>query len=310
MALSLRSIILASTLLLIPGILPAQTDSMELTGILPVDLRMGLREEEMNAMHPLFASPLEEQGGRKSVVLAGGLSAILPGAGQLYAEAPLWRTLLYGAIEVAGWTAYGIYTGKGNQATTDFESYADRHWDVTRYVGWIADNYQRWGAEDVDKQAAAEALAAIYLSNDSNLPPWQRIDFEQLNKLERAVNGGFSHTLARYGAQSYYEEIGKYIQYRAGWDDHAIEGDTMIFDPSRVSSRNRDYVGQREDANALLGYATTALGVVVLNHVVSMIDASLEARSYNISLHSDFRGETLPNGRRVLTADVGVMVRF
>ena len=94
-------------------------------------------------------------GNRKSGWIAGGLSAILPGAGQYYAEAPLWRTILYGAIEAAGWTAYAIYTGKGNQATEDFQNFADAHWDVTRYVAWIADNYQKWSPTDVDKTAAA-----------------------------------------------------------------------------------------------------------------------------------------------------------
>jgi hypothetical protein len=188
-------------LLILPGLALAQRS--EPTGILAVDLRNGLADEGAHAARaiPIFSG--EEQA-KKSLWLAGGLSVIVPGSGQFYAEAPLWRTILYGAIEAAGWTAYALYTSKGNQATTDFENYADAHWDVSRYIAWIGDNYEKWSIEDVDRKAAAEALAAIYRSNDPSLPGWERIDIEQLHKLERSVRGGFSHTLPPHGDQQYY----------------------------------------------------------------------------------------------------------
>lgn len=282
------------------------------TGILALDIRAGLSEPSKPGSRAslLFPEEIEGSSRHKSIWLAGGLSALVPGTGQIYAEAPLWRTLLYGAAEVAGWTFYGLYNSKGKQATIDFELFANRHWSVTRYVSWIENNYTGWSDADVDKQAASEALAEIYLSDDVSLPPWERIDFEQLTKLEQAVKGGFSHTLPNHGAQQYYEQIGKYIQYRAGWDDHRSDGDTLIFDPSRVTARNREYVASRERANDLLGYAGSALWVLALNHVVSAVDAMLAARSYNISVRTDIKGEILPDGSTSYARSIGMTIRF
>lgn len=290
----------------------AQQVSDEPPRSLALDLREAIATDAVPAPPRLLPMPGDESPSprHKSIPLASILSAVVPGSGQIYAEAPLWRALLYGAVEAAGWTAYFVYNAKGDAATLSFQNYADAHWDVVRYVDWIAANYQRWSDDSVNKPMAAEALAAVYRSNNPDIPAWERVDFEQLNKLERAVKGGFSHTLPAHGEQQYYEEIGKYFQYRAGWDDHQLEGDTVIFAPSRVSARNHDYVGQREDANALGSYAMTALGLVGLNHVVSMVDALLAARHYNLTIRSESRGELLPNGRRGIVPALGMQLRF
>lgn len=292
----------------IPGI--AQDRQYQPTGILAVDLRQNLSDDQPRPPLPAPFRPIDEDDNRKSVVLAGSLSALVPGAGQLYAEAPIWRTILYGAVETAGWTLFGVYSSEGDRATRDFENFADTHWDITRYISWIQENFESWSDEAVNKEVAREALAAIYKSNDASLPPWERVDFRELNRLESAVKGGFSHTLPEHGEQQYYEQIGKYIQYRSGWDDHIREGDTLIFNPSRVTQRNRDYVASRERANDLLSYAGTALWMLALNHVVSAVDAMLEARHYNVSLSSEMRQEMLPDGRREYRPGIELRVKF
>lgn len=246
----------------------------------------------------------------KSVWLAGGLSLLVPGAGQVYADAPWWRTAIYGAAEVAGWAMYGIYQAKGTSATTEFEQFADQHWDVTRYVNWIATNYQEWSDQQVDKTAATEALASIYRSSDPNLPPWERVDFQQLRKLESAVKDDFTHTLPNHGEQQYYEQVGKYVQYRAGWDDHLPDDDTLIYNPSRVTQRNHSYTRMRLDANDLLGYAQTGITIVAINHLISMVDAALTAHAHNVKITSELKGMWLPSGEIEMIPVMGVGVRF
>jgi hypothetical protein len=258
------------------------------------------------------ATPVEEQPALApvSVPLAATLSAILPGAGQVYARAPLWRTALYAGIEALAWTAYGVTSARGSALTTEFEQFADEHWRVSRYIDWLASNYHRWPDSAVNKQAAAEALQSIYTSTDQSRPDWERVDFEQLNRLERAVSGGFSHTLPSHGHQQYYEQIGKYVQYRAGWDDHALEGDTIIYDPSRVTGRNLAYMDKRADANTYLSYASTALGGVLLNHLASLVDAALAARGYNASIHAEIKGDLLGDTGEPLYAALDLTIRF
>ncbi len=264
------------SVLLVLGIANQSAHGQDLTG--------DLRRDILSMPSTGFPVWTDGTGGEtKSVFVAAGLSALVPGAGQIYVGTPWWRPALYGAIEIAGWVGYGVWTAKGNQATSDFETFADTHWDVTRYIAWIQQNYSGWSDEEIDRAAAEEALSRVITSTDQNLPPWERVDFDALNKLEKAVRGGFSHTLPRHGEQQYYEEIGKYIQYRSGWDDHAGGVDTLIFDPSYVTNRNQDYTRQRERANDLLSYADYAIAAIVLNHLVSMLDAGLSARNVNIS---------------------------
>jgi hypothetical protein len=281
-------------LVLLVQSLQAQSLDVHLTGSLQTDL------------HTLACDALPDSGVQhsqpnvarhKSVWLAGALSVVVPGAGQIYAEAPWWRTALYGAIEALAFSTYFIYNDKGEQATRDFEQYADGHWDVVRYVRWIETNYQRWTDEQIDKVKAAEALAGIYRSQDPSLPPWERIDFTQLNKLEKSVKGGFSHTLPLHGDQQYYEEIGKYAQYRSGWDDHAFDADTTIYAPQFTTQRNLDYVEQRNQANRYLDYASWGITAVIVNHLASMVDAAFEARGYNLRLNARLDQEHSLNGR-------------
>lgn len=287
--------------------LRAQPTETTLSGELARDLATLPLATQASFLSP----PVDDDRPTKSVALAVSLSAILPGSGQLYAEAPWWRVALYGTLEAAGWITYGVYTHQGDVASGEFVSYADAHWDVERYVEWIRNNYMKWGTEGVDRQAASEALALIYRTSDPNIPSWDRVDFEQLNKLERSVKGGFSHTLPRHGDQQYYEEVGKYVQYRSGWDDHAGGIDSAIYDPGYVTSRNQEYTIKREHANDLLTYADYAVTLVILNHITSLIDAGLAAKSYNISLRPHLREGSLPSGERFLIETrLSVQVHF
>lgn len=262
-----------------------------------------------NALSPF--TPIEHVSAHtKSVPLAAALSAVLPGAGQIYAEAPLWRTLLYAGVEAVGWTAYAITSSKGKDLTGAFETYADQHWSVVRYIEWLGNNYQSWSDSAVNKAAAAEALALVLRPGDPSRPDWERVDFVQLNRLEKAVRGGFSHTLPVHGHQQYYEQIGKYVQYRAGWDDHALAVDTVIYDPSRVTDNNREYMEKRADANDYLSYATTALGGIIINHVASLLDALLEARAFNAHIRAVLKGSLAPDALEPLHASLLLSVRF
>lgn len=163
--------ILVLLLLLISGqALAADPDSLRPSGILPIDLAQldRISPPERPLLPAMPGDSLNLQ--RKSVWLAGVLSAIVPGAGQYYADAPWWRTALYPAIETAGLITFITFDNKGDKGTSEFQNYADTHWDVTRYVQWIATNYVHWSDQEVDKTAAAEALAEIYRSNDPSLP--------------------------------------------------------------------------------------------------------------------------------------------
>ncbi|MBD3287912.1 hypothetical protein GF337_03840 [candidate division KSB1 bacterium] len=75
--------------------------------------------------HPDYILP-------KKVLL---FSAIIPGAGELFAGSYLKSALFFG-IEVGAWAMYAYYNKQGNEKEDEFEAYADTYWDESKWVQW------------------------------------------------------------------------------------------------------------------------------------------------------------------------------
>ena len=208
---------------------------------------------------------------RKSPLKAAILSAVLPGVGELYSGSYI-RAFLFFAVEVASWVVYFTYNSKGDEQTRMFQAYADRHWSVVRYAEWINRWIGMWGEQ-------AGISCSITINPDESLPPWKRVNWDELNECERLM--GFTHILPYYGQQQYYELIGKYHQYAPGWDD--FNPDFVPSDISKLSPTERFlfYSEERGKANKLYTYATWASMIVVANHILSALDAALSASAYN-----------------------------
>lgn len=225
-------------------------------------------------------------GSPKSPLRAAAYSAAIPGLGEFYAE-EYWRSAVFLGAEIALWTLYAVYDGKGDAQTREFEAYADQFWSVVRYAEWME---MHGGSLNPNPPPTG-----IVTSNDPNLPPWQRVNWELLNQWEQHIGGrastGFSHRLPRRPEQQYYELIGKYLQYNMGWDD---------WDPGRtdylisLSQRFAHYRDMRGRANDLYTIARTSGYLIVLNHLLSAVDAALSASSYNRSLKLEARLKPTP----------------
>jgi hypothetical protein len=196
---------------------------------------------------------------RKSPVLAAVLSVAVPGAGEFYSQSYI-KSGAFFAAEVISWVVNISYNRKGDRATNEFQNYADANWSVVRY------------AEYLNKNEGCN----IKIIADENLPAWQRVNWAEINDCERKLGGFFSHTLPPHGDQQYYELIGKYPQYNPGWDD----GNGPISE-TNISPHFKSYSIMRGDANDLYNKASTALVVVVANHILSAADAAWSATRYN-----------------------------
>lgn len=206
---------------------------------------------------------------KKSPVLAGVLSAVVPGAGQVY-NGDYWKTGIFVAVETAVISIALIYDKKGDDKTTEFQNYADSKngWSVVKYAQWLIDFH--------------EADPSIIISNDESLPPWKRVNFNLLHQYEIG-----SHQLPSYGEQQYYELIGKYHQFSPGWHD---------FDPNNsneniIPQQMLFYSSMRGEANDLYGTASTAVIGIYVNHILSAIEAVWSAAQYNKNLAVNFRFE-------------------
>jgi hypothetical protein len=234
---------------------------------------------------------LEPEGSR-SPWLGALFSFILPGAGEVYAES-YWKAGIFVAIEAAVITTAVVYNNKGNDATDAFEKFADNvssntGWSVVRYAEWLNQNYQ----------------GDIYINPDESLPPWKRVDFNEIHAVENQ-HSDLSHQLAYYGEQQYYEMIGKYHQFRAGWADYTSD---LGFN---VSPLFHEYSGMRATANDYYNTASKAVIGIYINHFLSAIDAYWSTTIYNKELVANMTVENRQFGRTmVLVPTINLKLSF
>jgi len=237
---------------------------------------------------PGGAGPLQEavqdaaEASRKSPWLAAGMSLVIPGAGEFYTDRYL-KTGIFIAVEAALWILANAYDDKGNRQTDFFQNYANAHWSVVAYVQYAQKTF-----------SVAQAYQVIN-PGYGNYPPWMQINWNALNQMEQAIGATdagsyYSHILPAYNTQQYYELIGKYPQFNQGWDDAPP---SFAYGGIR-STEALWYDGQRGQANTYYTTASTFVGIALVNHVVSAVDAAFSAGSYNKGLHASVETRPVP----------------
>ena len=231
---------------------------------------------------------------KKSPVLAGIMSALVPGSGELYLGDYLKAGIFF-AVDVALIATAISYNNKGDNKEAEFKAFADAHWSVVKYADYLIQHKDELGIPDD---------AEIPINRDGNLPPWEHIqDWSALNYAETP----FSHHLPPHGDQQYYEEIGKYNQYSSGWDE---------FDPQVDGFRDvpqimKDYAKMRGDANSAYNIASKIVIGVYVNHLLSAIDAVWSAHRYNDNLAVNLRMKNIQLADRLeLVPTINIKYNF
>jgi len=179
----------------------------------------------------------------RSVGRAAFFSLLIPGSGQFYNKSYL-KGLAFVGVEIGAWVVNAKYTQRGNELTGEFERFADAHWDVGRYWASLEEDCKNRGGSCGD--------------------------------LKSYESASFSHFLPGEKNQTYYENIGKYDQFNAGWND-SKSGDARQRD-----SENREfYTRLRKKTNDQYDLATFGSSVVLINHVLSMLDAAYSTYRFN-----------------------------
>jgi hypothetical protein len=211
----------------------------------------------------------------KSPTFAGVLSGILPGAGEFYTGQYL-KAGIFLAVETAAITTALIYNHKGDYQTAFFENYSNQHWSPVRYAQWTINN-TKYINPNVDP-------SQYHVFNNNGTLNWS-----ELNRLEGDLGGGYSHELAPFGTQDYYEITGKYPQFSHGWDT-SNQSDT---DFHILTDQFLWYAHQRGLANELYKTASFAIGLIYVNHFLSILDAVWSAHSYNKAITMNVRVQNI-----------------
>ena len=181
-------------------------------------------------------------------------SAMLPGMGEFYAGARK-RAVLFFGLEAAAWGLYISWNGKGRDIEDDFREVADEQWDILSYIDWRGSTISR-------NSSITHALPCSTF----------------------VVGGEGISACPETEKQQYYELIGKYDQFVSGWED-VRDRDGNLVQPTQidsvenfVSEQRFAYEDQRNDSNKFLKRATNVAGLILVNHVISAVDAARAAR--------------------------------
>lgn len=212
--------------------------------------------------------PEKIESNAKSIPLGVGMSVLVPGAGQLYAENP-WMAILYLTIEAAAITGTIYYNKKGADEIVAYEDFADEHWHVK---DWL----------EVYNPAVDPSThrSTVYVDWRSYSP-----EVESDYALMMAdIADGFT-TLEIEKDYHFYENIGKYQQFRQGWDDWVAGGESTS-DPdhgiyARYSENQYSYAALRRHANYILDIGKYFGTAIFLNHFISAIDAGFRLKKHN-----------------------------
>jgi len=220
----------------------------------------------------------------KSTRKAFFLSLILPGLGETYVGSK--RGIAFLGIEALAWWMYTTNTNEGNDKEDEFRAFADKHWHYYDEVASNGDplghNYWKW-------------LEYKYIKDDTIGPE----DYDKIQEeLEKNADISVHHYTGRDDQQD-YEMVGKYPQFVYGWED--IVANTLLLQDddgnfngnfdisiSDINSDLRDeYENMRDDSNKKLKAGQTGIHLMIINRVVSAIDAARLAYHHNKKLESE-----------------------
>lgn len=286
--------------------------ALELAG---TEVTVDLRSEILHPSRFVKASKgtdfQDSAAGSRSVPLAFGLSAILPGAGQFYNRQYVKAGVAL-ALEAAVITGYSLLRTRGINAEDAFQATAHSSWSPVKYASWLND-YAIYLNNEKGGNITAPSVQ-LPLSIDFTQPnSWTSTEkaavnamFSQIRAIERQVfhpetGAAFSHQIPDFAAQQYYELIGKYFQFAPGWNDYSewknAQGEfTEAIDPEHtgtagskpnVSTSFYQYARDHADAQDTLREASRISLLFIFNHLVAAVDAAVSAKLHNDRLDSN-----------------------
>lgn len=216
-----------AALLLLAG--PARAEPTLWAELRAPEPRFGLADEAGGST-PEAATPTSGEVSGPTPFVAGLLSAVVPGTGQLVQGQS--RGWLYLGIEAASWFAYFALQNAGDQALQD----------AYDYVGNVESFDARWTWDRYEANPPC----------GEGLGPRDDFEAEQARLQDLYDNA----------RDDFYSDIGSEDIYACGWVDQSARG---------------EYLSMVDEADNFYSSSDVAVTVVVLNHLVSAIDAAKSA---------------------------------
>jgi hypothetical protein len=234
------------------------------------------------------------------------MSLVVPGLGQAYVGHSPWnyaRAVSYVAIDAAlGFSWYHYSVVKHDRQVKRYRRFADTHWSQAAYEQQLKvpdaseeDGPREFGDANLLREPYCWAVQDQSTTRGNSLyqacaEPYANVsnydDFKTVYN-----DGGLSADSIGalranfYSPFNFYELLGKHREFITGWDDveNLIEGDAGGWEGD---SDNRErYLDLRATANRYARMQAYFIGGIVLNHIVSAVDAALTASYHNKALY-------------------------
>ena len=272
------------------------------------------RRELLGPVKVSKVNGIDEMKGRyKSPRKAMFMSLIVPGSGQMYIGGSKFTYIrggVYLALEAAlwgSWYYFSVY--KYNKQVDRYKDYANRHYSIGVYEQGMRDLWNA-GAHEFpaefrnrymnNRQSFCEAIfgnASINGCNDE-----AKYEKDDINYKNLFVNNpkslGEEMGAVRFNSASEIYQIITEDAYVLGWDDADNESKAVVTSldletPGAspislgTSNRQKEYRSMRNKANDYADMQAWFFGGLILNHLVSAIDAVRTANSHNKALYEE-----------------------
>ena len=233
------------------------------------------------------------------------MSLVIPGSGQIYVGGSKFNYIrggAYLAIEAGlwgGWYYYSIY--KYDKQVSKYEDFANAHYSASAYENAVHTLYGQLGDTEAETNFNTRYMSdresyckSIYgTATTAGCYSKDGLFLNDAMHLSNAQEIGSSRSL--YDQGSYYSLISG-STYVLGWDD--VEDETPVSalnlndaDAETValgsSSNLKSYRSMRSKANEYADMQAWFFGGVIINHLVSALDAAWTAHSHNKVLYEE-----------------------
>ena len=256
----------------------------------------------------------EMKGQYKSPRKALFLSLVIPGSGQLYVGGGKFtyaRGVVYLALEAglwAGWYYNSVY--KYDKQVDKYKKFANEHYSIGRYENAMYDLFHSLNDETEKNRfverymSSRQSFCEALYGNASNRECYTGRQLPYSDETPHKKHfGNNPESLGKeskrehdfYESAEIYQMIGG-ATYVLGWDDVdsvALAREMDLGDPNSSvislgeSSNRNKYRSMRSEANDLADMQAWFIGGLILNHLVSAVDAAITAYSHNKALYEE-----------------------